>query len=63
VEKAQWFKLKSWHAYRYTSRGSRYIARCGKWTNGGDPLSNVLPLDERSCESCLRLLKHDAERP
>lgn len=63
MEDAQWFKLLSWHAYRYTSRSGRYIARCGRWTNSREPeLRNVLPLGEHSCETCLRLLAHDAEK-
>ncbi len=56
-------KLISWHRVSGVSRANRPLtARCGKPFPVDAPTSETLPLDERSCESCLRLVAHDAER-
>ena len=52
----KWIKIRSWHL-AVIDLGDRYLTRCGR-TVLGDTLSE-LPLDEKSCETCLRLAERD----
>lgn len=54
-------KSRSWHTYAFTSRGGLHKTRCGLWLPGTAPTSDTLPMDERSCESCLRLAVWDEQ--
>jgi len=51
-----WVKLVSWHLVTAPGR-----TRCGRNT-GYRKVADDLPLGERSCETCLRLAAHDAEK-
>jgi hypothetical protein len=50
-----WVKIKSWHL---VANGR---TRCGRLYVIPSPTVDDLPLGERSCESCARLLIHDQE--
>ena len=52
-----WVKLASWHLV-----GKGGFTRCGRPFLTSSPSSVDLPFDEKSCENCLRLAKHDAEK-
>jgi hypothetical protein len=53
----------SWHTMlTYTPAGS-ILTRCGRLVKGPThTLDDAIPLDEKSCESCLRLEQHDREQ-
>lgn len=53
----------SWHSLLTFTRAGSVLTRCGRLIPGGPDhrLSDSLPLDERSCEVCLRLALHDGE--
>jgi hypothetical protein len=36
--------------------------RCGRWAGESPLTADDLPLGAKSCETCLRLVAHDAER-
>lgn len=57
----RWVRMVSWHAIAITYRSGRAGTRCGRMAAQGAPESDVLPLDERSCEVCLRLKARDEE--
>jgi hypothetical protein len=57
-----WAKLRdsprlSWHV---VGRGG--ATRCGRWIPVPSPSAADLPMGEKSCESCTRLVLHDQER-
>jgi len=52
-----WVKHLSWHVVSVMGR-----TRCGRLWTDTDPRSDDLPLGEKSCETCARLILHDAER-
>jgi hypothetical protein len=62
-------RIVSWHVVAMTYRSGDVKTRCGRRvkvvgslsTTPGPtrPTSEDLPLDESSCESCLRLIAHD----
>jgi hypothetical protein len=53
-------KLRSWHAVRtFTRVPGRAIALCGRWLTG--PFVTALPLNDKTCETCLRLLERVRE--
>lgn len=54
-------RIISWHRVRFMSRGSQYWTRCGKWAPTNSPVSDTIPLDEKTCETCLRLTLRDEE--
>jgi hypothetical protein len=59
-----WAKLRdsprlSWHIVGRMRGGA---TRCGRWIPVPSPSADDLPLDEKSCETCLRLDKRDRER-
>lgn len=63
-------KLDSWHEAEVLDEDDVIAiaagvkrTRCGLEVPGGSPSDSELPLDEKSCESCLRLARHDAESP
>lgn len=50
----QYIKIRSWHVIRtWTRVPGRAITLCGRDADG--LTENTLPLDEKSCETCLRL--------
>lgn len=59
----QWVKIRSWHAVKPNYRDSRWendsLAFCGRRLMGA--AVDDLP-DEKSCESCLRILAREADR-
>lgn len=62
MDRTTWAKLHggkrlSWHVE--TDPGA---TRCGRWLLADAPRANDLPLGDRSCESCLRLVARDQER-
>jgi hypothetical protein len=53
----------SWHSLMTYTRAGGALTRCGRFVPGPNPrVVDALPLDERSCESCLRLAIRDGER-
>lgn len=56
------FPDRSWHSFLTYTRSGSVLTRCGRLIPGPDhQLADALPLDERSCESCLRLAARDGE--
>ena len=51
-----WVKLRSWHVL------ANGMTRCGRVFVVPSPTADDLPMGERSCETCLRLTAHDAEK-
>ena len=51
-----WVKIRSWHL---VARGR---TRCGRVFMIPSPTADDLPLGERSCETCLRLMAWDQEK-
>ena len=59
-----WVKLRdsprlSWHIVGRMRFGA---TRCGRWIPVPSPTADDLPMGEKSCESCARLLIHDHEK-
>ena len=50
----KWAKIKSWHIV-VIDLGDAYLTRCGRRAET-TYLVGDLPMDEKSCESCLRLV-------
>jgi hypothetical protein len=59
---ATWVRLVAWHALRPTRSLTVGHTRCGRAFVIPSPTAPELPLGERSCESCLRLLAWDEEQ-
>jgi hypothetical protein len=57
-----WMQIESWHRVSVVDEAG-WHTRCGRVTTGDAPVTDELPLDEKSCETCLRLVEHDAEQP
>ena len=56
----KWIKLRSWHRILTPTRMfDTYRTYCGR-TIVGNPLPE-LPLDEKSCETCLRLVAREED--
>ena len=55
----EWVRIRSWHLVRPTRSIRGVTTRCGRTSE--EPIVNDLPLDAKSCETCLRLLAHDDE--
>jgi hypothetical protein len=57
----EWVRIRSWHLLRPTrSLPDTAWTRCGRKV--ADPvIVPDLPLDAKSCETCLRLAAHDDE--
>lgn len=51
--------IQAWHIISHPF-GTGYVTRCGRQSAG--PTTDELPLDQKSCETCLRLKQHDADR-
>lgn len=52
----------SWHSMLTFTRNGSVLTRCGRLVPGPDQrLSDSLPMGEKSCETCWRLLAHDGE--
>lgn len=56
-----WVKIRSWHAVTFDSRGGLHHTRCGLWAKIEAPQADDLPVNEKSCESCLRLIQRDED--
>jgi hypothetical protein len=56
-----WVKIRSWHSIRTWTRTGAILTRCGRLVGPGQAIADGLPLDERSCETCLRLTAHDED--
>lgn len=56
-----YIRIRAWHIIAGPTRGipGRYELRCGRTAEG--TIIDSLPLGERSCETCLRLARHDEE--
>jgi len=54
--------IRSWHAWTLTTRGDMRKTRCGRFAAPGSAISDDPPLNEPSCESCLRLVADDLRR-
>lgn len=50
-----WVRLRSWHIVDGTE------TRCGRSIKPEAERVDEIPLDEKSCEVCLRLHEHDVE--
>jgi hypothetical protein len=50
----KWAKIKSWHIV-VIDLGDAYLTRCGRRATTAD-VAVDLPMDEKSCETCLRLV-------
>jgi hypothetical protein len=46
-------KIRSWHIIRTPTRGGWWVSLCGRRIDLAPVQS--LPLDQKSCETCLRL--------
>lgn len=62
MDRTTWAKLHvgrrlSWHVESAPDE-----TRCGRWLDADAPRSDDLPIGEKSCESCLRLVARDQER-
>lgn len=56
-----YLKVRSWHSIVKVDEAG-WHTRCGRLVEeAAAPASDVIPLDEKSCETCLRLTVHDAE--
>jgi hypothetical protein len=56
-----YIKIVSWHIVRnWTRVPGRAETRCGRTADG--QTTDSLPGDEKSCESCLRYARQDADR-
>lgn len=51
----QWFKIQSWHIYKFTTRGGQPVSVCGREGDRTAPVVEDRPGDQRTCESCLRI--------
>lgn len=51
-------KVRSWHVVLTITRTGSALTRCGRLIPQ-PRIQDALPLDEKSCESCLRLVAHD----
>jgi hypothetical protein len=54
-------RIRSWHRVAPVSRGGLPKTRCGRWADLAAPVSDELPIGEKSCETCLRLHARDEE--
>ena len=55
-----WVRIRSWHRVTFDSRGGQHRTRCGLWAPRDAQTAAELPLDEKSCETCLRLTARDS---
>ena len=68
ADATRWVKFRvdprlSWHVVRPDGRiVPRVWTRCGHWAGESPLTAEDLPLDGKSCEMCLRLIAHDAEK-
>ena len=53
-------RIRSWHLLAEGVEDDA-LTRCGRKASALAPVADELPLDERSCETCLRLAAHDEE--
>lgn len=53
----RWVRLKSWHLMSSYGPERTYCGRTGPFNATRD----ALPMDEKSCESCLRVQAHRGE--
>ena len=56
-----WVRIISWHAIRREPNGPDADTYCGRYVAGSPLKSTDLPMGEKSCESCARLVIHDQE--
>jgi hypothetical protein len=56
----QWVKIRSWHAVKFDTRGSLHATYCGRFAAREAELLEDLP-NEKSCESCLRIVAKQAD--
>jgi hypothetical protein len=54
-------RVRSVHVFRTFTRDGGAITRCGRRVLPPIAELEELPLDERSCETCLRLIRHDED--
>ena len=57
----RWVKIRSWHGIRFTTRGGGHKTLCGRYPVKGSPEVQDLPSDEKSCESCLKIITRQME--
>lgn len=52
-----WVKIRSWHVFRTWTRAGQALTECGRRV-GPDTVvtADELPGNEKSCESCLRIV-------
>lgn len=56
-------RIISWHIISEISiLSGRAVTRCGRLAKPLASVTGVLPADEKSCETCLRLARHDADK-
>lgn len=56
----KWARIRSWHYIKtFTRVHGGFIARCGRSGNWLGEMPDDPPLNEKSCETCLRLKEHD----
>lgn len=58
-----WVRIRSWHALRTYTRDGGGITRCGRRVVPPMERSVTLPLTDKSCETCTRLVLHDEQTP
>lgn len=59
---SEFVKIRSWHIIRtWTRVPRRAVTLCGRRAEGES--ADTLPMDEKSCESCLRIAAKRSEAP
>jgi hypothetical protein len=57
----EWVRIQSWHGVRTATRvPGVYVTLCGKRAHN-EPV-DLLPLGEKSCETCLRIYAKRADQ-
>lgn len=56
-----YLKVRSWHILAKVDAAG-WKTRCGLTVNEDAPVTDILPFDEKSCESCLRGIARDFDQ-
>jgi len=51
----RWIKIRSWHRLTTFTRAGGALTRCGRRVDPPLTTADDFPVDEKTCESCLRL--------
>ncbi len=57
-----WVRIRSWHGVRTATRvPGRFVTLCGRQASSLRVV-DLLPLGEKTCESCLRIYAKETDR-